>query len=108
MNNSDTLLKAAINRITARLGEKIIETAAELAVKAQDAPEQLKKEWELLKEEIYQEAERLEDESNPKKEKNSDFEQSTNSKPITKIDQIRGKVSKLNKKIEDMKSSPSI
>ena len=101
MNNSDTLLKAAINRVSARLGEKIIDTAAKLADSAKVAPENLRQEWELLKEEIYQEAERLENESMQKDDDVSLDDSINPISPIEKIDLIREKVSKLNKKIEN-------
>ncbi|WP_320663361.1 hypothetical protein [Prochlorococcus sp. MIT 1223] len=108
MNSSDTLLRAALNRLSARLGKKIVNTAAEIAVLAKDAPDQLKKEWEILKEEIYEEAEKLKSDSNNEKRSDSDFSEEFdssfseefNSDQIRdKIDRIRGKVAALNKKI---------
>tara|TARA_Y100001968_G_C19448796_1_gene767090 strand:+ start:269 stop:583 length:315 start_codon:yes stop_codon:yes gene_type:complete len=101
MNNSDTLLKATINRLTARFGEKILNTAAEIALRAKEAPENITKELELLKDEIYQEAERLENELQKNKSNDSTFENSTQANtPIEKIDLIRKKIAKLNKKFD--------
>ena len=101
MKNSDTLLKATFNTLTARFGEKIITSATKIAVKAQEAPENLKKEWEILKEEIYKEAERLE--NDPQENEYSDFDTPTNPQsPIEKIDLLRAKVSNLSKKIETL------
>ena len=105
MNNSDTLLKAAINRLTVRLGEKIVDTASLMASLAQEVPMNLQKEWELLKEEIYEEAERLkqeEDNQNNPSYKDSEKESEFKS-PIEKIDEVRSKVGALNKKIDRKK-----
>tara|TARA_Y100001968_G_scaffold67200_1_gene58033 strand:- start:11395 stop:11709 length:315 start_codon:yes stop_codon:yes gene_type:complete len=100
MNNSDTLLKATINRLIARLGEKIIDSAEEFASKAKDAPENLKKEWEILKEEIYEEAERIKNQSERKNADNSNYDNSTTTNStVRKIDLIRSQVADLNKKI---------
>tara|TARA_Y100001968_G_scaffold325901_1_gene367959 strand:+ start:5266 stop:5580 length:315 start_codon:yes stop_codon:yes gene_type:complete len=101
MNNSDTLIKAALNRISARLGEKIVNTVAEIALLAEEAPERFQKEWELLKEEIYAEAERLKEEDNNCEEVDPDSKPTSDSQiPLAQIDKIREKVRELNKKIE--------
>ena len=102
MTNTDTLLKAAINRLTARFGEKIIDTAAEVASLAKEAPDKLQKEWETLKEEIYEEAERLKKELDLKEKDQSNTKQSSVlESPIERIDEIRARVSELNQKIDN-------
>lgn len=60
MASPDALLKATVSRLAARLGHGLAEAAAEVAVLAQDAPERLKREWDLFQEEVQAEAERLE------------------------------------------------
>ena len=60
MSVPQTLVQAAINRLTARLGSGLAEAAAGLAVLAQDAPERLRREWDLFREEVELEARRLE------------------------------------------------
>ena len=101
MQNTETLLKAALNRLSVRLGEKVIEAAAEIAVVAKEAPDELKKEWELLKEEIIKEAERIELENNNENLKNnSSGQESSKNKTLEKIDQIRSKIQDLNKTID--------
>ncbi len=60
MTQPQTLLQAALNRLSARLGSGLADAAAELAVLAQDAPERLRQEWDLFREEVELEAERLE------------------------------------------------
>tara|TARA_Y100001968_G_scaffold328703_1_gene376395 strand:+ start:720 stop:1034 length:315 start_codon:yes stop_codon:yes gene_type:complete len=100
MQNTETLLKAALNRISARLGEKVIDVAAEIALLAKDAPDQLKKEWDILKDEIIEEAERLEkQENNHNSNNNFSHQQSSLEKPLEKIDRIRAKLTHLNEVI---------
>tara|TARA_Y100001968_G_scaffold241672_1_gene225242 strand:+ start:133 stop:447 length:315 start_codon:yes stop_codon:yes gene_type:complete len=102
LTNTDTLLKAAINRLTARFGEKIIDTAAEVASLAKEAPDKLQKEWETLKEEIYEEAERLKKEIDSREENQSNIKQNSDiDSPVERIDQIRARVSEINQKIDD-------
>ena len=60
MSAPQTLVQAAINRLTARLGSGLADAAASLAVLAQDAPERVRREWELFLEEVELEATRLE------------------------------------------------
>ena len=99
MNDSDTLLQATINRLKVRLEETIVNKAAEFAVFAETAPTQLQKEWELLKEEIHEEVERIKKEKS-KEEKDSDHKNTSNMEaPIDKIDQIRARVAKIDEKI---------
>ena len=101
MQNTENLLKAALNRLSARLGEKVIEAAAEIVVIAKEAPDELKKEWELLKNEIIKEAERLNREDNKENLNNNSYkQQSSNDKTLEKIDRIRSKIVSLNKIID--------
>tara|TARA_Y100001968_G_scaffold241836_1_gene225425 strand:- start:1028 stop:1336 length:309 start_codon:yes stop_codon:yes gene_type:complete len=101
MQNTETLLKAAFNRLSARLGEKAIEAAAEIVLIAKEAPDELKKEWELLKNEIIKEAERLNREDNKENLNNNSYkQQSSNDKTLEKIDRIRSKIVSLNKIID--------
>ena len=60
MGSADALIRATINRIGARVGHGLADTAAELAVLAQDAPSRLRQEWDLFQDEVRAEAERLE------------------------------------------------
>jgi hypothetical protein len=60
MSAPQYLLQAALNRLAARLGSGLADTAANLAVLAQDAPERLRRELDLFREEVEQEADRLE------------------------------------------------
>ena len=60
MGSSEAFIRATVNRISARLGHGLADAAAEIAVLAQDAPERLRREWELFQEEVQAEAQRLE------------------------------------------------
>lgn len=55
-----TVIQAAMARLSARLGSGLIEAAAQTAVLLQDAPERLRQEITLFWQEVEMEAERLE------------------------------------------------
>ena len=106
MRDSDILFKAAINRITARISKKLINSAEELAEIAEDFPQKLKNEWTSFKNEVIEESERLEKKAknttstdttktNKKKSSNEDLIQ-------LKIDNLRSKVIEINKNIEEI------
>lgn len=60
MSAPQNLLQAAVNRLAARMGSAVADTAAGLAVLAQDAPARLQQELTLFWQEVELEAERLE------------------------------------------------
>jgi hypothetical protein len=60
MSSPETLLQATFNRLLARMGSGVADAAAAMAVIAQDAPMRLRQEWDLFREEVELEAERLE------------------------------------------------
>ena len=60
MSNSDYLIKATVKKISERLNKTFIGKVEEAANIAQEVPEILKQEIEELKDEIIQEAKRLE------------------------------------------------
>ena len=61
MSNSDYLIKATVRKISERLNKTFIGKVEEAANAAQEVPEILRKEIEGLKDEIIQEAKRLEE-----------------------------------------------
>ncbi len=101
MSESEILLKAAINRITARIQEKLINSAQEFSEIAEDIPQKLKDEWASFKEEVIEESERLGKETNASKEKNSN--QQSNKEDITQsqINKLRSKIIEINKSFEE-------
>ena len=94
MTNSDYLFKAAIKKVTEKLNEILVEKIEEATNIAQDAPEILKKEFDILKESIIKEASRMEEAGNIQEDKPSNTYQ--NSKIKKALDEIEG----LNKQIE--------
>ena len=101
MSDSEILLKAAINRITARIQEKLIHSAQEFSEIAEEIPQKLQEEWTSFKEEVIEESERLEKETNSSKEKNSNQQRNKEDLTQTQIDKLRSKVIEINKSIEE-------
>ena len=101
MSDSEILLKAAINRITARIKEKLINSAQEFSEIAEEIPQRLQDEWSTFKEEVIEESERLEKETDSMKNKN--YNQKPNQEDLTQvqIDKLRSKVIEINKSIEE-------
>ena len=101
MSNSDYLIKATVKKISERLNKTFIGKVEEAANVAQEVPEMLKKEIEDLKDEIIQEAKRLEEiESDdnlrePKASINPQVEQS-----LEKIESIRTYLENLNELLD--------
>ncbi len=101
MSDPEILLKAAINRITARITEKVINSAQDFSEIAEEIPKKVKEEWSNFKEEVIEETERLEKETNSSKEPSSN--QPSTKKDLTQaqIDNLRSKVIEINKSIEE-------
>tara|TARA_Y100001978_G_scaffold156005_1_gene141506 strand:+ start:195 stop:500 length:306 start_codon:yes stop_codon:yes gene_type:complete len=101
MSNSDYLIKATVKKISERINKTFIGKVEEAANVAQEAPQILKKEIENLKDEIIQEAKRLEEidyDDNlrePEASLNPKIEQS-----LEKIESIKTSLENLNDLIE--------
>ena len=103
MPSPDVLLKATLSRLAARLGHGLADAAAEVAVLAQDAPERLRREWDLFQEEVQAEAERLEHGDACPAPETSGAESARETPaeaPQQQIDRLRAKVADLNVRIE--------
>jgi len=100
LSDSEILLKAAINRITARITEKLINSAQEFTEIAEELPQKLQQEWSSFKEEVIEESERLEKKTNASKEKSSKEQLSKEDLIQIQIDNLRSKVIDINKDIE--------
>lgn len=100
MSDSEILLKAAINRIAARITEKLINSAQEFTEIAEELPQKLQNEWYSFKEEVIEESERLEKKTNESKEKSSEEQLSKEDLIQIQIDNLRSKVIDINKDIE--------
>ena len=101
MSDSEILLKAAINRITARIQEKLINSAQEFSEIAEEIPQRLQDEWSSFKEEVIEESERLEKQTNTTKKEKSKKQSSKEDSTQIQIDKLRSKVIEINKIIEE-------
>jgi hypothetical protein len=101
LSDSEILLKAAMNRIAARITEKVINSAQEFTEIAEELPQKLQNEWSSFKEEVIEESERLGKKTNVSKEKNSNGKSSQEDVIQIQIDNLRSKVIDLNKYIEE-------
>ncbi len=101
MSDSEILLKAAINRITARITEKLINSAQEFSEIAEELPQRFQEEWSNFKDEVIEESKRLEKEENSSQKETSN--QPSNEEDLTqaKIDNLRSKVIEINKSFEE-------
>ena len=100
MSDSEILLKAAINRISARITEKLINSAQEFTEIAEELPQKLQNEWDSFKEEVIEESERLGKKTNESNEKTSEEQLSKEDSIQIQIDNLRSKVIDINKDIE--------
>ena len=89
-----------MNRIAARITEKVINSAQEFSEIAEKLPQKLQNEWSSFKEEVIEESERLEKKTNPSKENSSKEQLSKEDSIQIQIDNLREKVIDINKSIE--------
>ena len=94
------LLKAAMNRIAARITEKVINSAQEFTEIAEELPQKLQNEWSSFKEEVIEESERLEKKTTASKETSPKKKSSKEDLIQIQIDNLRSKVININKDIE--------
>jgi len=98
MTNSDYLIKAAIKKISEKLNKTFSSKIDEAASAAQEVPELLKKEIEILKDEIIGEARRMEEQN---KDEESNKESSIEDPIIVKASQ---KISLITQQLNDINS----
>ena len=102
MTNSDYLLKAAIKKVTEKLNEIVVEKIEEATNIAQDAPEILKKEFDILKESIMEEASRMEKADNIQENDTTNTYQNSKIKiSLNEIEIINKQIDLFNKKINN-------
>ena len=103
MTNSDFLLKAVIKKVTEKLNEIVVEKIEEATNIAQDAPEKIKKEFDMLRDSIIEEAARMETEVS--KGRNTDTSESNQdpnlSEVLKEIKDIEGKIDHFNKRMNN-------
>jgi hypothetical protein len=100
LSDSEILLKAALNRIAARITEKVINSAQEFSEIAEELPQKLQDEWSSFKEEVIEESERLGKKTNSSKETSSKEQLTKEDLIQIQIDNLRSKVIDINKDIE--------
>ena len=103
MTNSDYLLKAAIKKVTEKLNEIVVEKIEEATNIAQVAPEIIKKEFDTLKDSIIEEAARMENEG--EKKRNTDTSKSNQDQEfnavLKEIEEIKVKIEQFNMKMNN-------
>ena len=100
MGSSEALIRATVNRISARLGHAVADVAAELAVLAQDAPQRLRQEWDLFQDEVRAEAERIERGEQATVSTDAESSADASESPQAVIDRLRATVADLSQAIE--------
>jgi len=100
MSSPDSLLRATLNRLAARLSHGLADAAVGLAALAQDAPERLSNEWDLFQQEVIAEADRLEQEIDQAEEVMASSSAQASESAQAQIDRLRAKVADLNRKVE--------
>ena len=101
MSDSEILLKAAINRIAARVTEKVIDTAQGLTEIAEEFPQRLQNELSSFKKEVIEEYERIEKQNSSSKERSSNTKSNKDDLIQIQIDNLRSKVIETNKDFEE-------
>ncbi|MFM7312090.1 MAG: hypothetical protein ACKO0M_02800 [Cyanobium sp.] len=99
MSAPQTLLHAAMQRLAARMGSAVADTAASLTVLAQDAPARLQQELTLFWQEVELEAERLERGGEPPSG-GAGHRTEAASDPQERIDRLRAQVAALARRLE--------
>ena len=89
-----------MNRIAARITDKVINSAQEFAEIAEELPQKIQNEWSSFKKEVIEESERLEKKTNATQEKSSKEQLSKADLIQIQIDNLRTKVIEINKDIE--------
>jgi len=101
MTPPDALLRAAMNRLIARVGEGVADAAAGVAVAVQDAPERIRQEWDLFQEEVKAEAERLQHDEQPRSASAADRSGTEHESLQQRIDRLRAQVADLSTRLEE-------
>jgi len=89
-----------MNRIAARVTEKVINTAQEFTEIAEEFPQRLQNELSSFKKEVIEEYERIEKQNSSSKERNSKKKSSKEDLIQIQIDTLRSKVIETNKDLE--------
>ena len=102
MTNSDYLIKATVKKLSEKFNQTFLGKIEDAANAAQEVPEIIKKEFEALKDEIIEEAKKMETENeqaNPADEKT--ITNSPRNMALTKIEKIKKQLEILNQKLDN-------
>ncbi len=103
MTPSETLLKAIFNRLKVRLDNNVASSVSEASGFIKVAPSRIKKEWDLFKEEIIEEAGRINEiEDEAKNLKKEPFQKDSYHTLQDKINKIRDEIGTLSDQIEEI------
>ena len=103
MTNSDYILKAAIKKVSERLNDMLVEKFEEATNIAQDVPDIIRKEFDILKESILEEATRMEYEMESNKTQGSKtYQNSKINEALEDIEDINRRIERLDKKINNL------
>lgn len=102
MSAPQSLAKAAMNRLAARLGSGLADAAATLAALAQEAPARVQQELTLFWEEVSMEAERIEHD----RDSGAPASRGAAEDPQERIDALRAKVAELSRRLDQMPAAP--
>ncbi len=103
MSSSENYIKAAVNRFQARIEKTFFVSISEAASFIKDAPNKIETEWDLLKEEIREEAARLDEISNQENSfQDTSLEKEEDNLDKHRIMSIRKTIAKLTKQIEGL------
>ena len=102
MSNSDYLLRATVKKLSEKLNQTFYEKIEDATNAAQGVPEIIKKEIEILKEEIIKEAKRMENIEEKQSQKDEvEIKNNSRNTVITKIEEINKQLEILNNEMDN-------
>jgi len=101
MSNSDYLLRATVKKLSEKLNQTFYEKIEDATSAAQGIPEIIKKEIDILKEEIIKEAKRMENSEEKQAEEEIEIKNNSRNIVINKIKDINNQLEILNRAMDD-------
>jgi len=101
MSNSDYLLRATVKKLSEKLNQTFYEKIEDATSAAQGIPEIIKKEIDILKEEIIKEAKRMENLEEKQSEEELEIKNNSRNIVINKIKEINDQLEILNSAMDD-------
>ena len=101
MSNSDYLLRATVKKLSEKLNQTFYEKIEDATSAAQGIPEIIKKEIDILKEEIIKEAKRMENLEEKQSEEELEIKNNSRNIVINKIKEINNQLEILNRAMDD-------